>query len=128
MAKDRFFQQDTDFFYLILQNTDLLLIYKDFFLKYKFFWSFMQTFVRSVACLEMSQSSCEVMHGQHFDKVKTNPLGFTRRCLCQQMNTHFEIAIAVIAAGSLLSFLSNAVCMVSLLRNTSCLCQQKPEI
>lgn len=35
--------------------------------------------------------------------------------------TYFEMASAVISAGWALSLRSNAVCMVSLLRNTSCL-------
>jgi len=39
---------------------------------------------------------------------------------------YLETASAVTAAGSLLSFRSNAVCIVSLLRNTSCFCQWKP--
>lgn len=34
--------------------------------------------------------------------------------------------MAVMAAGSLLSSLSNAVCMVSLLLNNSCLCHLNP--
>ncbi len=40
--------------------------------------------------------------------------------------TYLDTAIEVIAAGSLLSFLSNAVCIVNLLRKTSCFCQQNP--
>ena len=38
----------------------------------------------------------------------------------------WKLASAVIAAGSLLSFRSNAVCIVNLLRNTSCFCQWNP--
>ncbi len=34
--------------------------------------------------------------------------------------------MAVMAAGSLLSLRSKAVCIVSLLRNTSCFCHRKP--
>ena len=41
--------------------------------------------------------------------------------------SYLEIATAVTAAGSLLSLRSNAVCMVSLLRNISWRCHRKPE-
>lgn len=41
---------------------------------------------------------------------------------------YFEIASAVTAEGLGLSFLSNAVCIVSLLRKTNCLCHLNPEI
>ena len=41
--------------------------------------------------------------------------------------SYLETAIAVMAAGSLLSSLSNAVCMVSLLLNISCLCHLNPK-
>lgn len=56
------------------------------------------------------------------DQLKTRPLSSPTNILMWS----FEMANAVTAAGLGLSFLSNAVCIVSLLRNTNCLCHLKP--
>ena len=59
------------------------------------------------------------------ETAKTNSVQTDDFEVCSNV-TYLDTAIAVIAAGSLLSFLSNAVCIVNLLRNTSCFCHRNP--